>query len=137
VLKPIIGVEGDGLIWLTDTGTDDNGTAYDAYVVSKAYVRRSLLHQFKCKSGVLLASAVEGATMKVTVISNFGLLEVPTDDVDCSPQENETYIVRTLSDINLGELFAVQVRIEDTDTPGAQWAAELFALRDETAQGAN
>jgi hypothetical protein len=136
VLVPFIGVEGNGLVWRCDTGNTDNGTAFEAYVTSKAFMRRLLLDQFTTRRGVLLAQASDGASIVVTVVGNFGLPdeEQEAEAIDLTPTGTEPYVIRPIDDLGLSELYAVQVKFADPEggNATAPWALDFFALRDET-----
>ena len=134
-LVPFIGVEGDGLVWRTDTGDDDNGTDYSARIITKPYVHGNLLHQFEVQNGSLMARASQGATINVTVIGNFGLFEKLVEDIDLSHEDDEERVIRPLDELGLAELNTVQVEFEDPDTPGTRWQLEQFYLKETAGQG--
>jgi hypothetical protein len=136
-LKPFIALDGAGLIQRTDTGDDDNGTEYDARIVTKPYTHGNLLHQFECKNGVLLAKATDGATINITITPNFGADATHTKSVeaiDLSPAGAETSVIRPLDNLSLAELKALQIEFSDPDAPGSRWELEFFALREERGQ---
>ena len=46
-LKPVIGLEDDSLIQMTDVGDEDNGTAYEAHIRTKPYTPVGILHRLQ------------------------------------------------------------------------------------------
>jgi hypothetical protein len=73
ILRPFIGLEGNGLVHLCDTGNTDNGTAYTARVVSKPYVLQTIMSRMGVMAGALLAKAVTGASVGLRITRDFGL----------------------------------------------------------------
>ncbi len=137
VLKPLIGLEGNGLIWQTDTGSTDNGTAYAASITTKPFIHGSLLHQFEVKSAALLAQAADGGLLDVTLTGNFGETTKVVSGIALTPDAGETRVIRPLDDLGLAELTALQVTFADPETPGtALWALEQFAMREVQGSGA-
>jgi hypothetical protein len=139
VLVPFIALEGDGLIHRTDMGSDDNGTDYEARIVSKPYVHGSLLNEFECKNGVLMAKAQSGASLDITVTPNFGADATHTrtvSDISLTPEGTEEQVIVPLDNLSLAALRTVQIEFADTDSPGERWELNLFALRETSGQRA-
>ncbi len=131
-------MEGDGLVWRTDTGHDDNGTAYTATLTTKPFVHGSLLNQFEVKSAALLAEAAHGTTLDVTISGNFGAVTKPAQTLTLDPAGDETRVIRTIDDLSLAELVTMQITFTDpasVDQQG-QWSLEQFAMRETRGQGA-
>src|SRR4029453_1918161 len=63
-LKPFVAFEGKGLIWRTDVGTTDNGTAYAARLKTKPYGRGGMLDAFEVGETLLLA---KGSASRIDV----------------------------------------------------------------------
>jgi hypothetical protein len=123
------------LIWKMDTGHDDNGVDFHAHLRTKPMLRRSGMHKFDVKSGVLMAAPAAGVSVDVAVLGNFAEDDnVRTSaEVDLTPAGGETSVIRILDDLNLGDLRSVQVDIQDVDDPTGQWVLELLAFSDSTA----
>lgn len=130
VLVPFIATTGDGLIWRTDTGSDDNGTEYEARIVTKPYTTGNLLHQFESKNGALLAKAQDGASIDITISADFGLVTKTVEDISLAPAGAEEHVIRALDNLSLAEMKVVQIEFIDTDTPGERWELNQFALRE-------
>jgi hypothetical protein len=129
-LVPFIGRSGSGLIWRTDTGTDDNGTAYAASMESKPFVRGNLLTQFEARGGVVVGKAVTGAAVDVSVIRDFGLETDTASDVSFTPTASETRVVEQLDHLGLSDMHAMSIGVADVASPTARWELDLIAMRD-------
>jgi hypothetical protein len=137
-LVPFIGIEGDGLVWRTETGDDDNGTDYSAIITSKPFIKNQLLHQFEILNGSFIAKAATGGLLDVTVIGNFGASNMSNavSDIALDASGSETHVIKALDDLSLAELKAVQVKFSDPATPGTRWELSLCALNGTAGQGA-
>lgn len=143
VLAPVIGVVGDGIVWLTDEEDDDNGTAYSARIVTKPYVHGNLLHQFECKAGAVMARAAASTSLDITIIGTViksdgtsEQIEQEVEAVSFAPSGSESFVTRAFDDLELSELRTVQVEFEDPATPGAQWFLDQFVLLESGGQRA-
>lgn len=136
VLRPFIGVEGDGLIHRTDTSTSDNSTAYVAKIITKPYAPATILNQFGVTAGSLLAKAVTDATINVTLTRDFGLETKTVYSVDLAPSDVETQVIKKLDDLVFSELTTLQVEFVDPGTPGSRWELQQFALQGRAEQTA-
>jgi hypothetical protein len=130
-LRPFIGIEGSGLVWRTDTGDDDNGTDYTAWIATKPYTPIGVLHQFEVKSGTLLAHATADALIDVKVTRDFGLETVTVEGVTLDPEASETQVIKPLADLAFAELRVAQAEFKDPAIPGTRWAINGFSMREE------
>jgi hypothetical protein len=136
-LVPFVAVEGNGLIWQTEVGDDDNGTDYHARLLSKPFVHGNILHKFACKNGALIAKAASNAVVDVTVIPDFGVdstAEREVAAVDLSPAASEPRVIRALDDLSLSAVTVLQVEIEDPETPGTRWEIDMVGLKESRGQ---
>ena len=124
----VVGAEAGGLFWQTTIGSDDNGTAYAARIVTKPYMHGALLHQFKCEKAVLLAKAEDGAAIAVTAIVDFGLVQKLAASIDLSPVSSEEWVMRKIDDIRINEARAVQFMFEDVDGADTPFQLERFGV---------
>jgi hypothetical protein len=134
-LRPFVGLEGDDLIQRTDVGDDDNGTDYEAHIISKPYTPVGILHRFGVMAGALLAKAQEDATINVIATRDFGL-EQKTVTRDLAPSGSETQVIKALDDLAFAELRVVQIEFIDPDTPGTRWELNQLALKERAEQRA-
>lgn len=134
---PFIGVEGDGLIWRTDTGDDDNGEAYHASLRSRPIVAGNLLHQFEAQDGALLALANDDARIDLSIIvtSEDGVTTKTVPGIDLTPGEHETdRVIRGLDGLGIAEANYLQFQIDDVESPQARWQLELIGLKQSGGQ---
>jgi hypothetical protein len=126
-LAPMIGREGDGLIWRTDTGDDDNGTDYHARIVTRPYTPVGVLNHYGVMAGALVAKAQAGAAVEVTVSQDFGLVE-HTVSVALDPVGSEAHVIRAMDDLSNADMTVAQFEIADPATPGVRWELHQLAL---------
>lgn len=136
-LVPFVGVAGNGLIWRTDTGSDDNGTDYQASMTTRPFVHGNVLHQFESKNGAIIGAAATGASVVIRAIGNFGTVSKEVGLVDFTPASGEgDTVIRTLDNLSLSELRTLQVQVADGPVPGERWELSVLALREEGGQRA-
>jgi hypothetical protein len=129
-LVPFIGLEGNGLIWRTETGHDDNGEDFEARIVTKPYTPVGTLHEFEIKSASAVFKAVEDAELNVSIIKDFGTQTKTTQNpISCTPVDEETQIIASLKDLGFSELHVAQIEFIDTDSPAASWQVNEFSIR--------
>ncbi len=134
-LKPFIAQGGDVLISMCDTGDEDNEEEYAASQLSKPLLRRNGLNQFGIMRGAVIGKAVTDASVEITLIGNFGQTGYTREaTAEFTPEDSETSVVVHMDSLGLAELRAVQILIEDPETPGARWELEHLAFEDENGQ---
>jgi len=128
-LVPFIGVEGNGLIWRLNTGSDDNGSNFTARIVTKPYTPVGVINQFEVAGCALITKAVDGASLGASLIRDFGAETNPTsEDISCSPAGDETQIINILKDLTFAELGVVQISYFDPDIPTERWEVNEFSF---------
>lgn len=134
---PFIGTEGLGLAHRCDTGSDDNGTAYAARIVTKPYTLKSILYRFGVAAGALLAKAVAGSKITVKVVRDFGL-ETPctVDSVSLAATASETDVIKVLDNLVGSEMSVAQFELLDPTSAGTRFELNQLTLS-ESAQGGN
>jgi hypothetical protein len=136
LLRPFIGTANDGLVWRTDTGTTDNGTAYAARILSKPFARGALTTQFEIKSGVMIGKAVTAAAIDISVEADFEKFSKRVMSVAFTPDGTESRVIANVDNLNLAEARVMQIEIEDTSPPsGGRWELELLSLSETPGQG--
>jgi len=134
-LVPFIGLEGLGLLHMCDTGDTDNGTTYAAQIRTKPFTLRSLMQQFGVKSALLLAKAVTGAKVTVSVIRNFGLETTSiVEDVELDAEGNETQVMKLLDSLVGSELRVAQFDFSDTSPAGTRFELNGLSLVESAEQ---
>ena len=117
-----------------DTGTDDSGTAFAAYMVSRPYTPASILNRFGVMAAALLAKAAAGVSVSVTGTRDFGV-ETLARTVPLDPAAAETLVIKPLDSFSFAELKALQITLADTGTPG-RWELYQLALKPRPEQTA-
>jgi len=130
-LKPYFGqAQAVNRLWKGNTGTDDNGTKFQGYVITKAYEAAPGFYQ---SSGdpVLIAQAAAGVSITDTVIGDFGA-QVGTGKVDLSPVSQGRGETRVSQRIK-GAAFAggtqfIQHQLGDAAPASGQWTMERLVV---------
>lgn len=135
-LVPFVGLEGNGLVLQMESGDDDNGTEYAARLTTKPYAPTNLLTQFEVKGAMLVAKAVEDSRLVLSAIPNGGTSTTQiAEAIDCTPDGDETFVVRQKDDLEIAELTTVQIDVADVATPGTRWELARVSLTWTHGQG--
>jgi hypothetical protein len=135
-LRPFIGLEGLGLIQRTDTGYDDNGTAYTADIVTKPYTADgTTLNKFGVMAAGLVADANASASIAVKAIRDFGL-ETLSKTTSLAPSGSEVHVIKTLDSFNFSELSVLQLEFTDTGVVTQRWELDSCSIKTRTEQTA-
>lgn len=129
-LKPLVGTAISGaLIAQANSGTTDNGTDFQARIVTKPFVPMAMLSKFGVRAGVLTAAAASGVSVQVTLSGqNEQTTNTATKTVDLSPAATEPTVIRLLDDLALDENLMLQVEMGDATAVDADWALQGLAL---------
>ena len=123
-LKPYVGQTGAvNRIWKTDTGTDDNGTTFQSYLITKASEPGGPGFYGQVGETIVLAKASPGVMVTVTVTRNFGAETITgTADLSQTPAEGTaTRVSRVLGGSALNEVQFVQYQIGDAAPVSNTW----------------
>ena len=132
-LKPYFGQRaGNNRIWKGDTSdTDDNGTAFQAYVETGVRALAGLGRKFSVHNGWLVAKAGSGVTIRLTLIRDFGV-ESRTADVTLTLTADEgsaTRVFRPFSDAEMAGAHVVAMRLGDASAVANAWTLDALVLR--------
>lgn len=121
-LKPHIGVTaGSGAIWKCDTGTTDNGTAFQSYIESRPFMPWGLGNFGGMpEEAVLAAAAASGVSIRLTCIRDMGI-ESLTFDLDLTPEASETHIMRQFDASRFAQARSIKFRVGDATAVDAAW----------------
>lgn len=125
---PFIGLTSPNFIQRTDTGTDDNGTAFTATIKTKPMFLAGLLNRFRVRTGAILATADPNGTIKVSLIRDQGIETAPLEITSLAPIGGESQVIIPFDDLRLSELKSVQVELTDS-TPAKEWAIQRIDLK--------
>lgn len=128
-LKPHIGRSTGTLIWKCDTGTQDSGTNYQAYVKSKDFMPWGLGKKGgMAEEAIIAAAASSGVTLTLSTIRDFGA-ETLTSTLLLTADGTETEIVKQADDSRFTEAKAIQFQLGDAAAVNASWNLDAVIAR--------
>ncbi len=125
-LKPHAGMASNVILQADTTDTDDNGTAYQAYVKTKAFALAGLGRYFGARQVSVTGEASAGAHIEVTVETDFGLSST-SEQVDLTASHNETRVLRR-APLDFTQVEAIQVQVGDTAAIANSWRIDAVGL---------
>ena len=138
-LKPYVGQTGAATrVWKADTGTDDNGTLFQAYVDTKAIEPGGPGFYGAVGDATLLAKAGSGVTITDTVTADYGMQTV-SGSTDLTAGGSETRVTKRIEGSALrGDVRFVQHRLGDAAAVSNAWTLDrlLIPLGKQEATGA-
>ena len=136
-LVPFLGLEGNSLVHLADTGDDDNDTTYTATETTKPYMMGSLLRDFSIRAAALLGTSAANATVAVSLTRDFGAEEPITQSgISFAQESEETSKIAVLDALSGAEFRTVQFTIADDEPPVSRWAFDRRDVTGSQGQGA-
>lgn len=122
--------------------TGDTFSSYRATITTRPFALTTLLNQHEIKAAALMAKASSdpNGSVVVSIIRDFGkeTINVPFTIYKDS-ETTETHVVRQLDDLNISELYAIQLSLGDLDdnlTPPDYWELHRLLLKIVTGQSA-
>lgn len=128
-LKPYLGISGQTAIWKGDTGTNDNGTNFQAYILTKPYLPWSARNLGGCPEELVLAGQLAaGVTISVSVIKDWGYETVigTVSLADYGGGTTPSRIVRQVDGSRFSRAKVVQFQIGDGAAANADWNLDLL-----------
>lgn len=128
-LKPYIGNTVTNTVLKCDSATmNDNGTNFQAYVLTKPYSLGTVGQYFTVGQGTLIAKVAPGVTITQTLIRDLGL-ETRSATVNLSPNAVETRTQQLLDGGALAGAWAVQIQIGDDAPVSNAWSLDALTLQ--------
>lgn len=125
-LVPYVGLSsGTTLLRGDTTDQDDAGTAYQAYVQSKAWDIEPLFHNKRVMRGYVLAECATGVTVTQTLIKNF-TEESRTATALLTASGTETRTLKQFEATALAEAVVFQVRIGDASATASAFTLDRW-----------
>lgn len=124
-LKPYFNHPGTYLL-KGDTGTQDNGVSYQAYVESGALTVDPIIQRKQVLRSWLLAEVASGVTIRETLIRNFGDQTNQTFDKLITAAGSETRVLVPFTDTSLQDVLTMQVRLGDSAASSAAWTLDRW-----------
>lgn len=127
-LKPWIGQTGGAAtLWKCDTGTDDAGSPFQAYVITKAAEPGGPGFNGRVGDAMLLAKAATGVTITDTVTADFGL-QTKQGTALLTAAAAETRVSVPLGDSAFAGCQFVQHQIGDGSAASNAWALDRLIV---------
>lgn len=128
-LKPYVGQTGTTQrVWKADTGTDDVGQTFQAYVITKAMEPGGPGFSGGMGDSMLLAKAATGVMITDTVSADFGL-QASTGTADLTPEASETRVSRRLAGSAIsGDIKFIQHQIGDASAVSNSWTLDRLVM---------
>jgi hypothetical protein len=130
---------------LGDTGNDDDGETYRAYVVTHPFVPGQVaLQKTEVKNGQLIAPIASGVSLAFRAWADFGMEKsgIVVVDLSATTRELETApsrVLRYMDNLSLADCRTLQIEFGDPDDDGnAFWQidrAELSLVKNEMMGG--
>lgn len=123
-LKPYVGQTGAAVrLWKADVGTDDNGTAFQAYVITKAMEPGGPGFRGEVGDAVLLAKVSTGVTITATVTADFGI-QTEAGTALLTASASETRVSKVLEGTALAGVSFVQYQLGDASAVANSWTLD-------------
>jgi hypothetical protein len=111
-----------------DTGADDLGTAFQAYVTTKAYEPGGPGYYGELSDGMLMAAAATGVTITATVTPDFGAATAKTGSALLTPTGSATRVEARLQDSTLSGFRFYQYTVGDAAATTAAWTLDRVTI---------
>lgn len=136
-LKPYMGQTGGvNRVWKADTGTDDNGTPFQAYVLTKATEPGGPGYHGRTLDAVLLAKAASNVMITDTVIPDYDPTQAKIGTADLTPRGSETRVTVRLEDSGFGAVSFLQHQIGDAAAISNTWTLDRLIVPFEKQEAA-
>lgn len=123
-LKPYVGITTNNTIWKCDTGTDDAGAAFQAYIDTKEYGEIGKNHAVR--EGVLIAEAASGVTITVTPKGDNGLQDGQAGTALLTASGSETRVNKRLEGMQHAGAGTFRFRIGDASAVANAWTIDAM-----------
>lgn len=135
-LKPHIGRDTGTAIWKCDTGTNDAGTNFQAYIKSRPFTPWGLGRRGgMVDEAVLIGSAQSGVTIQLSIDRDMGA-EVLTSTCLLTPDASETHVVRQFEGSTVADANCIQLTLGDSAATSNAWNLDalIVPIADEGAR---
>lgn len=126
--KPTVGLV-SSIITCDTTATSDAGTAFRAYIRTKAYTVNSLIEKGGVMRGVVEADAATGVTLTLNLIRDYGAETIPVTAL-LTASGTETIVIVPIDDATIAETKVIQFEIGDASAASvAAWQLHRMAFK--------
>lgn len=127
-LAPYISSSGAPAIYRANTGTDDAGSNFQAYITTRPLLPSGELgRNGGIGEGQLLAKAASGVTITQTVIRDFGL-ETRTATCSLTAAASETRVLRKFEAGDLADAGVIQITLGDGSAASNGWTLDTLMV---------
>ncbi len=128
-LKPYIALDdATPIILKCDTGTTDNGTAFQSYLLSRPYAPWDRGSKGRVTEPYIVAKAQTGKSVQGTIIPGMDSGLGISDDVDLSPVATESYVERKFESIDMADINYFQVQVGDVAAMDTSWTLDELVV---------
>lgn len=125
-LKPHFGRTTGTALWKGDSGTDDAGTTFAAYVQLPARHLGGLHKRCAVREAVVLASA-NSQTLRLTLTTDYGVQTV-TSDATFTPAGSETRLPVLMTGSFAADAYAVAITVGDDTARSNSWSLDAVTV---------
>ena len=127
-LKPYIGQHGgNGRIWKCDSGTDDAGTDFQAYIDTKPYMPAGWGRNVRVDDPLVVAKVASGVTLTVTPLSDFGKATTQAGTTLLTGSGgSETRVEVRAEGLQMSGAGAIAFRVGDSAAADNYWAVDAL-----------
>jgi hypothetical protein len=129
-LKPYIGnVSAVGQVYKCDDPlqTDDVGTAFQAFILTKPYLLGGLGAYCTVGQGTLIAQAQTGVTITLMLVRDFGK-EARPSVVLLTPDTSETRVQKIFESAGMAGAWAIQLQVGDAAPISNRWNLDAVTV---------
>lgn len=116
-------------IWKCDTGTDDNGTPFQAYVDTKPIAPFGLGVNMSTTDPQVIGEVSAGVTITVTPLSDFGLAAAQAGTCSLAATGTETRVQRRVEGFQAAGAGVMAYRIGDAAAVSNAWTLDALVVR--------
>lgn len=128
-LKPYMGFASALLKTDVSSTTSDNGTAYRAYLTSKAWGLEPLQHKKTIHEAWVQAATSDGVDLDLALIRNYGDIANQDSEESLTPAGNETRILKRYADAELADAWTFQMRVGDAEAIANTWHVDRVVAK--------
>lgn len=111
-----------------DTGTDDAGTNYQSYIVTKAYEPGGQGYEGEVGDALLLAKAASGVTITHATITDFGIQSKPSTGLLTPSAAGEARVSVKFQESGVANIKFVQHQVGDGAAVSNAWSLERLIV---------
>ena len=125
-LKPYIATNSTTILKCDTSDTDDAGTDFKAEMTTRPLLMtRDLTHKVGLAESTLIAKALAGSDVTVTITRDFGK-ETRAHSVSLAPAASETRVIKKVEGSEMGEADVIQLTVGDSAANDEVWTIDAI-----------